>query len=371
MAIYPDSKVVVTPATDIESPLEAFGKALEEWRAAPTPDGFDAIKENLAMLVAVSLEEAKGSGNVIHLSARIPGYPNPYVLKIKTTEDGRRAVLGNRWLTDFDEVMHTYYLTLLERLEKNPNFQITSYAYLRMGLCQRAFSLERRIKTIASREKFLEDDPMMETKGSASQNENQKGISPDPFFQKLLFQIWFYPCIEMKKIPEGFADAPGLSLRYLYTILRIQSGATTSDVSKELGVHSSRLTAVKQELVDLLPMVSKKIWLPLGSDFFPLEFSDELMHRMDLIGVNRRYGLLRKPLGSRMRGRILFSKIILWEAFSLARSLRYPGLETGLYCSDNFKELNEFTARWSLVTNISKTKCLIQDISQQKRIFPV
>jgi hypothetical protein len=358
MALNPNIKDPVTPTASAPH-LEALQQAWQEWRDDPIPSRFSVLGQKLAGLMETALQDAKRVGRShLVLSTRIPRLPQPYVLKIKFEENGRRLVVGNKWISDFDEVVNTYYDNLLKKWKKKPELKITSAAYIRMGICQCAFIMERRRKNKAKWEESSEIDPDVE---KIQQPEKSQS---DHFSQNIRNRIWFYPVSEKDQLTGSTLGTPGLSIRYLYTDLRIHSGATTTDVASELGIHSSRLTAVRQELADLFPVISPKTWLPLG-DFLPLEFSPEIMRRMDLIGVQRRFSLVRRAIGSQMQQRILFSKTILWEAYILARSFRYPEHDAKEEEPELHPDISKFLRQWSLKTDLSEKRCLILDITQK------
>jgi len=344
--------------------LEALHQAWQEWRSDSTPNRFTVLEGKLAGLMEAALQESKRIGPYMILSTRIARLPQPYVLKIKFDENGRRLVVGNKWISDFDEVVNTYYYSFLGRWAKKPEIKINSAAYVRMGICLCAFSMERKRKNEANREESLDEDRGADGKPIEEEIQPSESSTLNPIFRKTLNRIWFYPLSATDQLPGSTPGVPGLSIRYLYTDLRIQSGVTTTDIASELEIHSSRLTTVRQELSDLFPMVSPKTWLPLG-DFLPLVFSPEIMQRMDLIGLHSRFSLVRRPLDLQMQQRILFFKTILLEAYALARSFRYPDHDTMTQEPELQPDISEFRRRWSLVTEISEKRCLVLDITQK------
>lgn len=298
--------------------LEPLDQAWDTWKGHPDGANFRNLARELALLTEAVIANARGGGPIATFSAPLPVAQERIRITVHFKPNGQRVIEQHRHVRDFDDVVQEFQLHTLERFLRNPNFRIKDEAFIRIGLALRAYSMERAVRREALRS-LPSDSP-----GAIGVDEERTSprasatleMGPDEQFVEILEEIWFHPSHRPARSPL-VQDAPGLSLRYLYTTLRVHSGVRLQEIGQELGIHASRLTALKKELNDLLPSFTAE-WLPMG-DFLPLNYSREVLESLDLISARSRFSLIRDLLDHKAHGQIQRHKRVLWEAYLWAR----------------------------------------------------
>jgi hypothetical protein len=345
---------IMTSNPPIEDLLKAIDEMWRFWRNAPDGSRYQALTRQLGLFVQAVVQDATQNGWT-KLTSPITGVGKVAIHVVVT--DGRRRIINHHHVTDFDEVVGEYLMTLCKKYLKFPDIQhVRSAAYIRMGIVQKAYTLERSLKNLREKEtltneldapffqtgvaekkssKIDADEPLKsDDSGYSWQGEVGPDVSAVAVIEELednriferLKTLWFYPYSDhaaAERFPKSFS---GLSLRYVYVDLRYQAGVSLTEIAGELNVHSSRLTELKKEYTQLFPGIESKVWLNLEKDFKPIRVEDQMLHRMNLKGVHSRYSLLRIIDDQRIREKILRSKRILWRLFRFAVELvKKPG----------------------------------------------
>jgi hypothetical protein len=303
--------------------LELLQQAVQAWRDHPDGANFQEIARELQGVVEVTIAAARGGRKQAVLLAPMPGSTTPLRLQVSFFTDGSRVIKAHQHVRNFDDVVQDFLLRTLERFLENPSFNIRHPAYIRMGLVWCAYALERSASREAQRNKKFGEG--MDT-GPGPDSDREAGSFGGSWLKAALFQedfldvlcaIWFHPCPHhpLHLLP---AEAPALSLRYLYGSIRFHSGTPLQAIAKELGVHGSRLSAVKRELQMLVGSKDAGEWLPLG-DFMPFRCAQPVLEQIDLIGAHVRYSYCRSTRETAIFQRIQRHKLILWEAYLHAR----------------------------------------------------
>ena len=282
----------------------AIDKAWKYWRNMPDGRRYHALTHQLGIFVQAVVQDAIKEGKAT-LTATIPHVGRVFITVVES--QGRKIIANHSHVIDFDEVVNDYLTYLCKRYILKPDTQhVKSPAYIRMGIVMRAYTLERQLKNIRYRETTKDEPdalPMMEKH------------HPD---LNRLKTLWFYPYGEGSATKILSRSFQGLSLRYLYTVLRYNAGVSLSATAAELGIHSSRLTAVKKEYACLFPDIQSGAWLNFPMDYNPIRVEDPMLFKLDLKGVHRRYSLLKFTDDRRVQQKILLSKHILWHLLQFA-----------------------------------------------------
>lgn len=247
------------------------------------------MAEALAALVDAVVDEAMNAGR---LSGRAPGGGDAWHLRVRKA-NGQLFFVDHSQIS-VQDLSQELMARILERYLSDSGFQIETPAYIATGLVL----LARTELRAMARFEELGDRPT-------------EVAEDDELDLDLIRACWFH-------VPGGSAnfsaDAPALSLRFLYTSLRIAGGATPADVSRELGLHRSRITALKSELADLIPAAQSGGFLPLPP-CRSVTFGQEALHELGIARQNP--GLVRRPGWLQTSG-IADRKAVLWRALGVA-----------------------------------------------------
>ena len=331
----------------LEALQEALNAAWTAWREVPDGSRYRALTLQLGLFIDAVIQDNLSKGSAF--TARIPGLNHEVRIRV-SVKDERRIIITHHYVTDLDELVGEYFVGLCEKYLKFPDIQhVRSAAYIRMGITQKAYTLERKMKTLRVKEipasdphvfaiaektrkrkiSFVssdddlvnpEDSPEIATDYGDMNVES--GFPADesedsPVFERLE-TLWFYPYMEnavSKRLPPSFK---GLSLRYIYVVLRYHSGAALGEIAKELNITQGRLTELKKEYNLLFPQIHSDAWLNLEVDFKQIRLKDPVLYKMNLKGVHRRYSLLKYSNDPYINKTILRSKRIFWRLFQLA-----------------------------------------------------
>lgn len=334
----------MTSNPPVDDLLKAIDEAWACWRDLPDGSRYQELTRQLGLFVQAVVQEATQDGGA-KLTSPITGV-GMVTIHIEVTA-GRRRIVNHRHVKDFDEVVGEYLIMLCNKYIKFQDIQhVRSAAYVRMGIVQKAYTLERSLKNLRNKELLsnLQDDPFNQTREvenvsfKPGTDKLLKSDDPRPDYNtaevieeleddlifKRLETLWFFPYFDHTPdldhapaalFPESFS---GLSLRYIYVDLRYNAGVSLTEISGELNVHSSRLTELKKEYTLLFPGIASKAWLNLEKDFKPIRVEDQMLHKMDLKGVHSRYSLMRIIDDQRIKEKVLRSKRILWRLFRFA-----------------------------------------------------
>ena len=330
-----------------QSCLQSLDQAWSIWRKHPDGANFHSLAADLAHLVETVVAEARQYGSIAVFTAPLPMTNEKVRITVHFTRWGRGVIERHDYIRDFDDVVQDFQLHTLERYLRTPGFCIRNTAFVRMGLALRAYSMERTARREMLRRRQFDS---VESPGIIMDRElhhmpDDMTVGMQDQFLQVLEEIWFHPVSRTgRSILRAPVETPGLSLRYLYVVLRIHSGVLLQKIGHELGIHSSRLTALKSELTDLVPALAGS-WLPLG-DFLPLSFARKALESLDLVGIHTRFSLLRQVRDADIRRKIQKRKRILWEAFLWARDyMMYPPeIGQGLFQRTVVNEYREMEA---------------------------
>jgi hypothetical protein len=287
------------PPQSINDLQQVVDQAWKSWRNLPDGPGYQALTRQVGLFVHAVVQDAIKGGRAL-LSSPIPHVGRVSITVIES--GGRRTIMNHCHVTDFDEVVNDYLAWLCERYLLKPGTRhIQSPAYIRMGIVMRAYTLERRLRNTRQRESATQEPDAF------SMAEKFPG---DLYYLKTL---WFHPYGSddaSATLPGSFQ---GLSLRYLYTAMRYNAGVSLSETATELGIHPSRLTAVKKEYSRLFSDPPSDAWLAFPMDYIPVGVTDPMLSKLNLKGVHQRYSLIKTTADNRIRQKILRSKHILWH----------------------------------------------------------
>ena len=292
------------PSPAITPPQTLIDQAWISWRSVPDGNRYQTLTRQLGIFVQDVVREALVTGKAV-LSATIPHVGRVFITIIESNE--RRTITNHTHITDFDEVVNDYLTWLCRRYLLKPDTQhVQSAAYIRMGIVMQAYTLERREKNKKQQE-IRTNNPVEKLP------EKEKTFTPDR-----LKILWFYPYGD-NPIPDRLHPFfQGLSLRYIYVALRYNAGASLSEIAQELGIHASRVTAVKKEYARLFPEIHSSAWLKINMDYKPIYVEDPMMYKLNLKGCHHRYSLIKTTDDKRLQRKILKSKQILWQTFTFA-----------------------------------------------------
>ncbi len=306
--------------------LDRLSATQQEWRQHVDGARFNDLLKALYALLRLLVAQAGKCGHytmpVAHGSERLT-----LVLDLV----GRTAEISNRRLA-LDDVIHETLMDLADKYLACENFQITSTGYLKSAMILRAHAMARSAyRQLGSGE--LEDiDPITVI-------DHSLGSDPDP----RIAALWFHSTLQPAH--PAWRDLSALSLRHCYVALRWQSGATLTKIARELGVHSSRLTSLKREIIDFLPQLTKGGFIPL-SDFASILFAPEAIRQLGL-GHPQRRDVQRQH---RDHEWLQLRKRILWTAYVQAyRLLRQTTITPGsldLDCREASANLVMRTETW-------------------------
>lgn len=289
--------------------LDRLSAAQRDWRRHVDGARFNGLLEALYSLLCLLVARAGKSDRwtmpVIYGAERLTLILDPA---------GGTAEIGGRRLA-LDDVIHETLMDLADKYLACESFRITGTGYLKSAMILRAHAMARSAYRQLGSGELDGIDPVALV-------DHPVGDDPD----SRIAALWFHS--PLRPAHPAWRELPALSLRHCYVALRRQSGATLTDIARELGVHGSRLTPLKREIVDFLPQLTKGGFIPLG-DFASVLFAPEAIRQLGL-GHPQHRDVQRSHRDPAQHDWLHRRKMMLWTAYVCAyRLLRRTTITPG------------------------------------------